>query len=141
MGAMKNTKKGKIDISALNVPPEKHEFETAKYFADRGFDVIFLSPHYIVGANNPDFEMAGKIWETKSPIKYSNSSFEDNFKKATKQSEHIIFDLRRLSEKDEEKYLRKIGKRKKSYKIKTLLVITRDGRLLTKKGRFDIIWI
>ena len=102
---MKNGKKGRIDISALNVPPEKHEFETAKYFADRGFDVVFIGPHYIIGAKNPDFEIAGKIWETKSPTKYSKSSFEDNFKKAVKQSEHIIFDLRRLSEKDEVKYL------------------------------------
>ena len=58
---MKNGKKGRIDISALNVPPEKHEFETAKYFADRGFDVVFIGPHYIIGAKNPDFEIAGKI--------------------------------------------------------------------------------
>ena len=136
---MKSIKKGKIDISALNAPPEKHEFETAKYFTDRELDVVFIGPHYIVGTNNPDFEMAGKIWETKGPTKYSKSSFEDNFKKATKQSEHIIFDLRRLSEKDETKYLQEIRKRKESYKIKTLLVITRDGRLLTEKGCFDII--
>ena len=138
---MKNVKKGKIDISALNVPPERHEYETAKYFTDRGYDVIFIGPHYITGVNNPDFEMAGKIWETKSPIKYSESSFEDNFKKAAKQSGHIIFDLRRLSKKDETKYLQEIIKRKKSRKIKTLLVITRDGRLLTEKGYFDIMWI
>ena len=89
--------------------------------------------------SSPDFEMAGKIWETKSPIKYSKHSFEDNFKKAVKQSEHIIFDLRRLSKKDETKYLQEIRKRKKSRKIKTLLAITRDGRLLTEKGLFDIM--
>ena len=41
VSGMKNIKKGKIDISALNVPPEKHEYGTAKYFADRGFDVVF----------------------------------------------------------------------------------------------------
>lgn len=138
---MKNFKKGKIDISALNVPPEKHEYETAKYFADRGFNVVFLGPHYMVGINNPDFEMVDKIWETKSPIKYSKSSFEDNLRKAVKQSKHIIFDLRRLNDNDETKYLREIRKRKKSHKIKTLLVITRDGRLLTEKGYFDIIQV
>ena len=27
-------KTGKIDISQLNTPPEKHEFDTAKFFAD-----------------------------------------------------------------------------------------------------------
>ncbi len=139
MGDMKDIKKGKIDISALNVPPEKHEYETAKFFTDRRLDVVFLSPHYIVGANNPDFEMAGRIWETKSPTKYSKSSFEDNFRKAAKQSEHIIFDLRRLSKEDETKYLQEIGKRKRSRRIKTLLIITKDGRLLTEKGCFDIM--
>lgn len=38
--------------------------------------------------------MNGIIWETKSPIKYSKRSFEDNFEKAIKQSENVIFDLR-----------------------------------------------
>lgn len=66
---MKNTqkiKRGKIDISELNTPPEKHEYETAKY-------------------------------------------------------------LSRLKRKE------------KSNKVKILLVITRDGQLLTIKGVFDII--
>ena len=72
---MKKVRRGKIDISKLNVPPEKHEYETARYFADRGFDVIFIRSSNIKGMNSP----------------------------------------------------------------KTLLVITRDGRLLTIKGSFDII--
>ena len=138
---MKRIKRGKIDISELNVPPEKHEYETTRYFADRGYDVVFIKPSDIKGMNSPDFEMAGKIWETKSPTRYSKSSFEDNFKKAAKQSENVIFDLRRLNKKDEAKYLQEIGKRKKSRKIKTLLVITRDGRLLTEKGCFDIMQV
>ena len=140
---MKNNEnnKGKIDISVLNVPPEKHEYETAKYFANRGLDVIFIKPSDIKGQLTPDFWMKGKMWETKSPIKYSKSSFEDNLKKATKQSKHIIFDLRRLGDSDEGKYLKELDKRKKSRKIKTLLVITKDGRLLTLKGKFDNIKI
>ena len=136
---MRKIKKGRIDISALNVPPEKHEYETAKYFASRGFDVIFLKPSDIKGMNSPDFEMARIMWETKSPIKYSKSSFEDNFKKAAKQSKNIIFDLRRLNKQDEIKYFQEIRKRKNTHKIKTLLVISRDGRLLTEKGSFVII--
>ncbi|MDO5480097.1 MAG: hypothetical protein Q4F58_00275 [Candidatus Saccharibacteria bacterium] len=88
---------------------------------------------------SPDFEMAGRCWEIKSPIKYSESSFEDNFKKAIKQSEHLIYDLRRLSSRDETKYMEQLERRKKSRKVKTLLVISRDGQLLTEKGNFDII--
>jgi len=38
---------GKIDISALNTPPEKNELETAKYFAALGKDVTFIRPSSI----------------------------------------------------------------------------------------------
>ena len=135
-----NKKIGKIDISALNVPPEKHEYETAKYFANRGFDVVFISPHYINGYHNPDFAMAGKVWETKSPSGESRRTFEDNFRKATKQSEHIIMDLRRLNPKHEKWCIEKLKREAGiSSKVKTLLAITHDGRLLTVKGKFDII--
>ena len=40
---------GKIDISVLNVPPEKHEFDTAKFFAKMGYDVEFIKPRHIRG--------------------------------------------------------------------------------------------
>ena len=33
---------GKIDISALNTPPEKNELETAKYFASMGKDMLIV---------------------------------------------------------------------------------------------------
>ena len=39
---MTEVKRGKIDISALNVPPEKHEFEMAKFFAAMGKDVVLI---------------------------------------------------------------------------------------------------
>ena len=136
---MKKLEKGNIDISRLNVLPEKHEYATARYFADRGYDVIFIRPSSIRGQNSADFEMGGRIWETKGPVKYSKASFEDNTRKAVRQSEHIIFDLRRLSEKDESSYMKKLEGRGKARKIKTLLIIARDGRLLTLKGEFSII--
>lgn len=136
---MKNEKMGKIDISELNVPPEKHEYETARFFADRGLDVKFLKPSNIEGTNSPDFAMAGKVWETKSPIGSSMRVYEDNFKKALKQSENIIFDLRRLKVADEEKCLKRLLKMVDLPKLKTLLIISRDGRLLTLKGDFAIL--
>lgn len=136
---MKNIKKGRIDISELNTPPEKHEYDTAKYFAERGYDITFVKPSNIKGQNSPDFEMCGKIWETKSPTGSSERVFENNFRKATRQSRHIIFDLRRMKKQNELWCLKKINRQKSSCKIKTLLVITGDGRLLIYKGRFDII--
>lgn len=136
---MKNIKIGKIDISELNTPPEKHEYDTAKYFAKRGYNVNFIKPSDIKGFNSPDFKMCGKIWEAKSPTSSSNASFEHNFRKAAKQSENIIFDLRRLNYRVEEKYIGKLMKASVSSRVKILLIITLDGRLLTAKGKFGNI--
>ena len=130
------SKIGKIDISKLIFPPERHEYETAKFFTKLGHDVIFIRPSSIKGTKNPDFLMKNKKWETKSPIVFSKSSFEYNFSKAQKQSAHIIFDLRRLSMIDSRKYLKELTKWSATTKIKTLLVITKDGKLLDIKGRF-----
>ena len=136
---MKKHRIGRVDYSALNKEPEPHELDTANYFANFGFDVLFLKNSNIKGSHSPDFQMVGKIWETKSPITYSESSFEDNFKKAEKQSKHIIYDLRRLNKRNSEKYLKGLIKRSKSKKVKTLIVISRDEKLLIFKGEFDII--
>ena len=136
---MSDNERGIIDYSALKQKPEPHEQSTAKYFAFRGYDVKFLKSSNIKGTHSPDFLLAGKIWETKSPITYSGSSFEDNFKKAEKESRHIIFDLRRLSKKNETMYLKNLIKRSSSNKIKTLMVINREEKLLTIKGAFGRI--
>ena len=132
----KTVRPGKIDISALYYPPERHEYETARFFAKLGFDIVFVKPRSIKGSHDPDFFMKGRNWETKSPKIYSKSSFEYNFKKAQKQSEHIIFDLRRLSIIDSRKYLKELIKWSDATKIKTLLIITKDGKLLDVKRRF-----
>lgn len=131
---MRKIKKGRIDYSSLNKKPENHELAVANYFANLGIDITFIKPSNIKGSNSPDFWMQNKVWEVKSPIKYGYSSFEDNVKKAMKQSEHIIFDLRRLSIKDEEKYKKGLAKRKEARRIKTLIIITREGVILTLKG-------
>ena len=132
----KQVRPGHIDISALYYPPERHEYETAKYFSRLGFDVVFIKPGSIKGSHSPDFFMRGRNWESKSPKVYSKSSFEYNCRKAQKQSEHIIFDLRRLSLIDSQKYLTELIKWNATTKIKTLLVITKDGKLLDVKGKF-----
>lgn len=130
---------GIIDISALNTPPEKHEYEAARYFAKRGKNVVFLKPSNVEKQHTPDFLMDGKMWELKSPIVYGRNSFEDNLRRAVKQSEHIIYDLRYLSVNDERKYIRELNKWVAKKRIKTLLLIKKNGQLLTIKGTFDII--
>ena len=47
---MKKIKKGKVDYSALNKKPEDHELYAADYFAELGFDVVFIRPSNIKGS-------------------------------------------------------------------------------------------
>ena len=61
---------GRIDISQLNIPPDKSEFAVAKYFAELGKDIVFIPPSAIPGQHRPDILMDGVEWE----IIYSNSS-------------------------------------------------------------------
>lgn len=138
---MRKNRIGKIDISELNVPPEKHEYETAKFFANRGFDVAFIGPHYNYGVKNADFIMNNMVWETKSPVGSSARTYEDNLRKAIKQSENVIFDLRRLKEQDEVKCIKVLKRNLYLKGLKRLLIIQKDGRLLTNKDRSDIIYL
>lgn len=87
---------GTIDISHLNTPPEKHEFETAKYFADRGKNIVFLRPSSIPNTHTPDIQMDGLEWEIKCPQGKSKRTIEQNIRNAEKQSHYIIIDLRRI---------------------------------------------
>ncbi len=87
---------GKIDISQLNTPPEKHEFETAKFFAGMGKDIVFLKPSDIPNVHTPDIRMDGIEWEMKCPTGNSKRTIETNLRLAAKQSHYIIFDLRRI---------------------------------------------
>ena len=118
---------GKIDISLLDATPEKHEFETAKYFAELGKDITFLKPSRIPDMHTPDILMDGIEWEIKSPTGGSKRTIETNFRKAVKQSHYIIFDLRRV--KVTEKLC--LSQLEKEFSVrpyvKRLLVIKKNG--------------
>ena len=64
---MKEKRIGIIDTSKLRVLPEKHEYETARYFADRGHDIEFIPPSNSPNMRTPDFKMDGVLWEVKCP--------------------------------------------------------------------------
>ena len=120
---------GKIDISQLNTPPEKHEFETAKYFAELGKDIVFLKPSSIPNLHTPDIRMDGVEWEMKSPTGNSKRTIETNLRNAAKQSHYIIFDLRRIqvSEKQCIAQLERLFNSRSD--IKRLLVIKKNKTL------------
>ena len=122
--------KGHIDISNLITPPEQHEFNTAKYFANLGKDIVFIEPSMVKGERTPDIMMDGIAWEIKCPQGNSKRTIENNFRNAVAQSRYIIFDLRRIKLHDNQ-CISKLEKEFRSRKyLKKLLVIKKDGTLV-----------
>ena len=121
---------GKIDISALKIPPSEAELKTAKFFSDKGKDITFICPSSIPGQRRPDFVMDGLEWEVKCPEGKSKRTIENNIVSAEGQSSYIIIDLRHV--KLSEKYCLsqiEINSRTRT-KIKRILVITKSLQVI-----------
>jgi len=121
---------GKIIIPVGTIP-EKHELETASFFAELGKNVEFLPPSYSKGIYSPDVLIDGQRWEIKSPTGNSNRTIENNYRNAQMQSENIIFDLRRI--KLNEKMA--VAKVKQQFnlragRVKRVLIITKNKKVL-----------
>ncbi len=120
---------GMIDISQLQIPPEKHELATARYFSEKGKDIVFIRPSNIPKVHRPDILMDGIEWEIKSPQGKAKRTIEQNFRQAIEQSLYIIFDLRRINV-PESKCLSQLEKEFNSRHAKRLLIIKKNGDLV-----------
>jgi len=90
---MKNL--GKIDVTHISKPPEKHEFEAAKFLSQLGKDIEFIEPSRHKGTRTPDIVMDELRWEIKCPKGKSNRTIENNLRAGLRQSENIILDIRK----------------------------------------------
>ena len=124
-------KKGSIDISNLNVPPEKTEFETAKYFAELGKSIVFIRPSAIPNQHSPDIIMDGAEWEIKCPEGNSNRTIENNMRKALQQAHNVIFDLRHMKLPEKQCINQLEQQFQKRPQLKRLYIIKKNGDLLT----------
>ena len=123
-------RKGHIDISNLKTPPEKAEFETAKYFAELGKDITFIRPSSIPHQHRPDIVMDGIEWEIKCPEGQGKRTIENNIRSAERQSHYIIVDLRRIK-LPEKRCLSEIENNFNTKPgIKRILVITKELKLI-----------
>lgn len=130
VGPMNKKKSGKIDISKLINPPEKHELGAARFLASLGYDIEFIPPSNIPGVHRPDIIMQGIEWEIKCPKGKGKNTIQKNFKVAVKQSHFIIFDLRRVNIA-EEKCISEIEKQMKLRPyMKRLLIVRKNETLL-----------
>jgi hypothetical protein len=120
-------------IIPYGVYPEPHEQRTARFFNDLGYDVEFLVPVDKDHIKTPDIKMNGLLWEIKAPKVDGKYTIQHACLKASRQSENIIFDLRR-SAIFEKKAISQLNKQLKLiYKIKNLLIITKSLKLIDLK--------
>ena len=121
---------GKIDISKLTTPPLKSEFLTAKFLATKGKDIEFIPPSQIAHSRTPDIVMEGLKWEIKNPRKNGKYTLDHAMKSALKQSNYVIFDLRKCDIPEQTA----VNKLKKDFdtvkKLKRLKIITKSQKLL-----------
>lgn len=123
--------RGNIDISQLLTPPEKHELETARYFAELGKDITFIRPSSIPNQHRPDIIMDGLEWEMKSPTGSGKRNIEYNFRKAIIQSKNIIFDLRNIKIPEQQCIVQLEKEFSARPYLNKLHIITKSGELLT----------
>jgi hypothetical protein len=93
-------KPGKI-IVPVGVFPEKHELETASYFAALGKDVEFQLPVRTKGIRTPDIKLNSQLWEIKCPFGKGRNTIKTCIERASRQSCNIIIDLRHTPLKTE----------------------------------------
>lgn len=114
---------------------EQHEVRTAKFLALYGFNIEVICPTNTPKINNPDILMSGTIWEMKAPTKYNEKTLKKRMKKASKQADKVIFDFRNMK-KDYDKAQRYvIGLYKGNHKIRRMIIITKDKKVLDFQKR------
>lgn len=95
---------GRVFIPAASArkPPSEHEVLTALRLAEEGTDVLFRIDSLEEGAKNPDAEMNQQVWEFKAPTGEGKNTVDSQMKRAGKQAERLVLDLRRSKLDDKE---------------------------------------
>ena len=88
---------GRVFIPAASVrdAPSEHEVLTALRLAEEGVDVLFRIDSREKGVKNPDVEMNQQVWEFKAPTGEGKNTVDSQMKRAGKQTERLVLDLRR----------------------------------------------
>lgn len=117
-----------IPAASSRKPPSEHEVLTALRLAETGAEVLFRVDSHDAGAKNPDAEMDERIWEFKAPKGATGNTVSDQFKRAGKQAQRLVLDLRRSGLDDAVGLAQAERRFAGQSKIVDLIVITKDGR-------------
>ena len=98
---------GRVFIPAVSVreAPSEHEVLTALRLAETGANVLFRIDSRDTSAKNPDAEMNQQVWEFKAPTGQGKNTIDSQMRRAGKQAERLVLDLRRSKLDDEESIL------------------------------------
>lgn len=102
---------------------------TALRLAEEGMDVLFRIDSRKKGAKNPDAEMNQQVWEFKAPTGEGKNTVDSQMKRAGKQTERLVLDLRR-SELDDKKSIRDVRQGMQGRHLTQVIVIDHAGNIV-----------
>lgn len=117
-------------VKKNGVMTEPHEDSTILYLTQFGFDIELIKPTSTEKANNPDVLIMGTIWEIKGPKSSNETTIKNRFRKASKQSTKIIFDLRGIkgdANKVEKQIIKLLNG---NGRVRRMMIIEKSGKLL-----------
>ena len=122
---------GRVFIPAASVrdAPSEHEVLTALRLAEEGMDVLFRIDSREEGVKNPDVEMNQQVWEFKAPTGEGKNTVDSQMKRAGKQAERLVLDLRR-SELDDKKSIGDVRQGMQGRHLTQVIVIDHAGNIV-----------
>ena len=122
---------GRVFIPAVSVrdAPSEHEVLTALRLAEEGVDVLFRIDTREEGVKNPDVEMNQQVWEFKAPTGQGKNTVDSQMKRAGKQTERLVLDLRR-SELDDKKSIWDVRQGMQGRHLTQVIVIDHAGNIV-----------
>ena len=128
-----NNKIGKVITHGdVNIWP--HEAATAKSLAKKGETVEFIRKSEKTHVTSADIFINGTKWEMKAPRSGKLSAVEDNLKKASKQSDRVVFDSRRMKRIPDKAIMRElVAKSHINKSINRVKFIDRHGKVIDIK--------
>ena len=122
---------GRVFIPAVSVrdAPSEHEVLTALRLAEEGMDVLFRIDSREKGVKNPDVEMNQQVWEFKAPTGEGKNTVDSQMKRAGKQAERLVLDLRRC-ELDDKKSIRDVRQGMQGRHLTQVIVIDHAGNIV-----------
>ena len=119
---------GRVNKNGIKTEP--HEDSTALYLTQFGLNIEFIKPRNTNKARTADLLMMDAAWEAKSPTSSNETTIKTVFKRASSQSDRIIFDLRRVKRCDD-KVEKQIVKMFSGHgRVRKMIIIRKNGIIL-----------